>query len=443
MGVEMEEISQTERYPSGVYREQILLAVRHRDDIEAVLARYRTKKAAPDDAIRAGGRRPGRLRRRRGGPPSGSAEPGAVPVQAVLPHVRARHHHRHVVRRRDDGPRLHLHLRAAPTPRTSPRRTRGSWSGRSTGRCAGPSSTSTSSRPAWTTRRPARRTPSARSWSRSLRLPRAGLVSATPSSASPVCRRCRRPRGACPPPRTPCGSWRRRSCAGSTCAATPSRPSTSTSAPRWSGSTTSGTPWPARPRTPTSATSQVLAWERASATAAAGPLPAPPVVVPFRLLSSVADVTAGSAEQIGRIVEHVGHAHSLGRRPPAAARKAMAWTREYVPGRDRTTVRDDPGRRAARRAGRGRGAWLRCSSTGSPSELRARRRSPRSSTASRSWPAGWPSTTRRPTQVKADQKEFFGLLYRLLVDAERGPRLPTLVMALGADTVRALLTPPQ
>ena len=39
----------------------------------------------------------------------------------------------------------------------------------------------------------------------------------------------------------------------------------------------------------------------------------------------------------------------------------------------------------------------------------------------------------KPTdEVKADQKEFFGLLYRLLVDAERGPRLPTLVMALGA-----------
>ena len=46
----------------------------------------------------------------------------------------------------------------------------------------------------------------------------------------------------------------------------------------------------------------------------------------------------------------------------------------------------------------------------------------------------------KPTdEVKADQKEFFGLLYRLLVDAERGPRLPTLIVALGADRVRALL----
>jgi lysyl-tRNA synthetase class 1 len=46
----------------------------------------------------------------------------------------------------------------------------------------------------------------------------------------------------------------------------------------------------------------------------------------------------------------------------------------------------------------------------------------------------------RPTdEVKADQKEFFRLLYNLLVDADRGPRLPTLVVALGAERVRTLL----
>jgi lysyl-tRNA synthetase class 1 len=42
-------------------------------------------------------------------------------------------------------------------------------------------------------------------------------------------------------------------------------------------------------------------------------------------------------------------------------------------------------------------------------------------------------------EVKADQKEFFGLLYTLLVAAERGPRLPTLIVALGAARVRGLL----
>ncbi len=48
MGIEMEEVSQTERYTSGLYREQVLLAVRHRHDIEAVLARYRTKKTCAE-----------------------------------------------------------------------------------------------------------------------------------------------------------------------------------------------------------------------------------------------------------------------------------------------------------------------------------------------------------------------------------------------------------
>ena len=43
MGVEMEQISQTERYTSGHYRDAVLAAVARRDDIEAVMATYRTK----------------------------------------------------------------------------------------------------------------------------------------------------------------------------------------------------------------------------------------------------------------------------------------------------------------------------------------------------------------------------------------------------------------
>ncbi len=48
MGVEMEEVSQTEQYRVGAYRDQILTAVRARDDIEQVMARYRTKAAPPE-----------------------------------------------------------------------------------------------------------------------------------------------------------------------------------------------------------------------------------------------------------------------------------------------------------------------------------------------------------------------------------------------------------
>ena len=86
----------------------------------------------------------------------------------------------------------------------------------------------------------------------------------------------------------------------------------------------------------------MLAYERASATATAGRLPAPRVVVPFRMLASVADVTAGSAEQISRIVSHLGHAHdSVDDLEPRLSR-AVSWTAEFVPEAERTTVRGEP-----------------------------------------------------------------------------------------------------
>src|SRR5688572_22502162 len=107
---------------------------------------------------------------------------------------------------------------------------------------------------------------------------------------------------------------------------------------------------------------QVLAWERASATAA-GPLPAPRVVVPFRLLSSVADVTAGSAEQISRIVgEEVDDLEPrLG--------KAMAWTSEYVDPADRTNVRETPDETTLASLTDEQRAWLRLLLDGLPDPL--------------------------------------------------------------------------
>ncbi|HKD98260.1 MAG TPA: lysine--tRNA ligase, partial [Micromonosporaceae bacterium] len=43
LGIEFHPISQSAMYTSGAYREQILLAMRERDRIDAVLDRYRTK----------------------------------------------------------------------------------------------------------------------------------------------------------------------------------------------------------------------------------------------------------------------------------------------------------------------------------------------------------------------------------------------------------------
>ena len=161
--------------------------------------------------------------------------------------------------------------------------------------------------------------------------------------------------------------------------------------------------------------------------------------MPFRVLSSVADVTAGSAEQISRIVEHVGHEHaSVDDLEPRLGR-AMTWTAEFVPAEDRTTVRATADTERLAALTEDEQLWLAQLLDRMPDELDLE---PITALV-----YGVPKLARglglddAPTeQVKADQKAFFKLLYNLLVDADRGPRLPTLFVALGAEKVRSLLT---
>jgi lysyl-tRNA synthetase, class I len=183
---------------------------------------------------------------------------------------------------------------------------------------------------------------------------------------------------------------------------------------------------------------QVLAYERASSTQSAGRLPTPEVVVPFRTLASVADVTAGSADQISRVIAHLGHPHdSLDQLEPRLSR-AIAWTAELVPASDRTTVRTEPDTAAIAALSPREREWVALLLQGLQGDLELE---PVTALV-----YGVPKLARGrslddpPTdEVKADQKEFFRLLYHLLVDAERGPRLPTLVVALGVERVRTLL----
>ncbi|PUA79766.1 lysine--tRNA ligase [Nocardioides currus] len=183
----------------------------------------------------------------------------------------------------------------------------------------------------------------------------------------------------------------------------------------------------------------VLAFERASATAD-GPLPVPDVAVPFRTLSSVADVTAGSADLISRVIEHLGFPHDTVEQLEPRLARAMAWTAS-LPAGERTTVRSDPDTDRLASLSEDEELWLRIFLDRLPDELELDEVT--------SVVYGVPKVARglgfedAPTdQVKADQKAFFTLLYNLLVDADRGPRLPTLVVALGAETVRRLLGAP-
>ncbi|MBO0812583.1 MAG: lysine--tRNA ligase [Microlunatus sp.] len=194
-------------------------------------------------------------------------------------------------------------------------------------------------------------------------------------------------------------------------------------------------------RTSTKRDVAVLAWERASATTTGGALPTPAVVVPFRTLSSVADVTAGSADLISAAVARIGHRHRVVDDLEPRLSKAMTWVSEYVPENDRSTVRTTPD--TARLAGlcEVERQWLGELLGGLPESFDGENVT--------ALIYGVPKLCRGLAldavpneEVRADQKAFFGLLYELLVAADHGPRLPTLFAALGPERIRTLLTPP-
>jgi lysyl-tRNA synthetase class 1 len=52
---------------------------------------------------------------------------------------------------------------------------------------------------------------------------------------------------------------------------------------------------------------------------------------------------------------------------------------------------------------------------------------------------GQPADAAPTPEVKAAQREFFRALYRLICNADTGPRLPTLMLSIGLDRTTALL----
>ncbi|MFE9608256.1 lysine--tRNA ligase [Streptomyces sp. NPDC006012] len=186
----------------------------------------------------------------------------------------------------------------------------------------------------------------------------------------------------------------------------------------------------------------VAAYSRAVGTAA-GELPRTPRPLPYRTLASVADVTAGHQDQALRILSELDPAD-----PPASLDevrprydKAEAWINAYVPADQRTIVREEPDadllkslderdQRSLRLLLDGlAGQWSLDGLThlvyGVPKVQ-----------------AGFPSDATPkdlPPEIKTAQRTFFALLYHLLVGRDTGPRLPTLLLAVGQERVRVLL----
>ncbi|MDT0380718.1 lysine--tRNA ligase [Streptomyces sp. DSM 42041] len=183
-----------------------------------------------------------------------------------------------------------------------------------------------------------------------------------------------------------------------------------------------------------------LAAHLRASTTAAGPLPATPRPLPFRTLASVADVTAGNAEQTLRILSELDPEQPVRDLDETRPRldRAERWITTQVPADQRTRVRDEPD-----------GALL-----GSLDEEQRESLRLLLDGLDEHWSldgltslvygvpkvrAGLAPDAKPTPELKVAQRAFFALLYRLLVSRETGPRLPTLLLAVGADRVRKLL----
>lgn len=181
------------------------------------------------------------------------------------------------------------------------------------------------------------------------------------------------------------------------------------------------------------------AYTRAIGTAA-GELPSTPRPLPYRTLASVADITAGAEDQTLRILSELDPSSPLTSLDEARPRldRAENWITTQVPAEARTIVRDEPdkellgsldeqGRESLRLLLEGLDShWsldgLSTLVYGVPKVME-----------------GLEADAKPTPELKAAQRSFFALLYRLLVSRDTGPRLPTLLLAVGADRVRTLL----
>ncbi|MFK0258020.1 lysine--tRNA ligase [Streptomyces sp. NPDC090445] len=169
-------------------------------------------------------------------------------------------------------------------------------------------------------------------------------------------------------------------------------------------------------------------------------LPRTPRPMPYRTLASVVDVTAGHDEQTLRILSDLDPANPLTSLDEVRPRldRAENWITTQVPADQRTLVREEPdtellaslddeGRRSLELLLEGLDShWSLDGLTtlvyGVPKVM-----------------AGLDPEAKPTPELKVAQRQFFALLYRLLVTRETGPRLPTLLLAVGADRVRKLV----
>ncbi|MEV7019502.1 lysine--tRNA ligase [Streptomyces sp. NPDC093991] len=186
----------------------------------------------------------------------------------------------------------------------------------------------------------------------------------------------------------------------------------------------------------------VAAHSRAVRTAS-GELPRTPRPLPYRTLASVADITAGHEDQALRILSDLDPANPLSSLDEARPRydKAEAWINTHVPADQRTIVRDEPDTELLKSLDEQARESLRLLLDGLADNwsLDGLTHLVYGVPKVRAGFSADATPKELPPEIKTAQRSFFALLYQLLVGRDTGPRLPTLLLAVGQERVRHLL----
>jgi lysyl-tRNA synthetase class 1 len=181
------------------------------------------------------------------------------------------------------------------------------------------------------------------------------------------------------------------------------------------------------------------AYRRAIGTAT-GPLAATPRPVPYRTLASIVDVTTGHDEQTLRILRDLDPQRPITSLDEVRPRldKAQHWVNTQLPLEQRTRVREEPDKELLASLGDTERESLRLLLAGLNDNWSLEGLTTLVYGVPKAQ-AGLPPDVRPTPELKAAQRAFFALVYRLLIGGDTGPRLPTLLLAVGADRVRTLL----
>jgi len=180
-------------------------------------------------------------------------------------------------------------------------------------------------------------------------------------------------------------------------------------------------------------------YDRATRTAT-GEMPATPRPLPYRMLTSVADITTGDSDQILRILSDTDPDRPLRSLDEAQPRldRARCWAMTQLPAGERTRLASEPDHTTLAGLSPAERSSLDLLLAGLAEDWSLEGLS-RLVYAVPKLQAGLSADASPTPELKAAQRAFFALVYRLLIGRETGPRLPTLLLAAGQDRIRVLL----